>query len=142
MLAQRLSLGVAQGYKNRSGVGTRGSPGQVGTANLPCSAPPPDQERLATPVQLWDRAVSGTDPLSSSCDASISERQWKIYPAMANLYSTFNGYETFTWGGREIDCESAIRKQYLDALLHALESDDYQKIVRFVRGSGSAKAPS
>jgi len=56
--------------------------------------------------------------------------------AMADLYLISNDLEPFTWGGREIDYEGASRKQYIDALVHALESDDYEEIMRFARGVG------
>jgi hypothetical protein len=45
---------------------------------------------------------------------------------MADLYLTSTSHPAFTWGGASLDAEGTARQRYLDALIHALTTDDYE----------------
>ncbi|MGH9016956.1 MAG: mobile mystery protein B [Acidimicrobiales bacterium] len=53
---------------------------------------------------------------------------------MSDLYLDTVGAEPFTWGGTNLDVNSAGRAAYIAALIKAAETDDYIDLIRFALG--------
>jgi len=53
---------------------------------------------------------------------------------MADLYLIASGSPSFTWGGSRLDEADAGRAAYIQALVLAVETDDYSELIRFARG--------
>ena len=52
---------------------------------------------------------------------------------MADVYLASIDQPIFTWGGATLDTDGTNRQRYLDALLRALNNDDYDRLIAFAR---------
>jgi Fic-DOC domain mobile mystery protein B len=56
---------------------------------------------------------------------------------MADLYLASIGAEPFTWGGASLDLDGSGRATYIAALIKAVDTEEYDDLIRFARGQAA-----
>jgi Fic-DOC domain mobile mystery protein B len=91
-------------------------------------------------ARYWhDQAIYRPDELATRLHAQLAavhpfpNGNGRCTRLLADLYLTSIGQPPFSWGAAYLDVEGTVRQRYLDALIGALQSDDYEPLIAFGR---------